>query len=246
MALLATDPRCTAGRTERAEKPPSMQAHDAEFNTQGLPKAFLHSLRTLFDILDDRKRGFVHISEIESRWQGAEAQDLPGGVLQSLRRVAPPHGCLTFERFLTGLRSSILNPDKAQPPNPHGFKVRPLGPSNGTNNNNNNKLPSRTRHHYNNRSRAGGFPTSGTKPCPGDVLSASYGNPSAHACTRSGRSLERVHVAPERALNRSDSVRVANPARRPARVQSVESIPVESYPKTSKSHVFACTPSLSD
>ncbi|KAG7261986.1 hypothetical protein CRUP_004925 [Coryphaenoides rupestris] len=95
-------------------------------STEGLPRAFLHSLRTLFDILDDGRRGFVHISEIESRWQGSpeegsqeeveeesrgQGQGLPRGVLAGLRRVAPPHGCLTFDRFVAGLRHSMLNPE---------------------------------------------------------------------------------------------------------------------------------------
>ncbi|XP_028571211.2 suppressor APC domain-containing protein 2 [Podarcis muralis] len=82
--------------------------------TEGLPQAFLHSLRTLFDILDDRRRGYVHLREIESRWlqQGSEAGELPRGVLEGLRRAAPASGYLTFERFVLGLRSSLLSPDK--------------------------------------------------------------------------------------------------------------------------------------
>uniref|UniRef100_A0A8C5FGG1 Suppressor APC domain-containing protein n=1 Tax=Gadus morhua TaxID=8049 RepID=A0A8C5FGG1_GADMO len=88
-----------------------MQPKESDYSTDGLPKAFLLSLRTLFDILDDGRRGFVHISEIEGRWQGADTQDLPGGVLECLRRAAPPHGCLTFQRFVAGLRYSMLNPD---------------------------------------------------------------------------------------------------------------------------------------
>ncbi|CAF99182.1 unnamed protein product [Tetraodon nigroviridis] len=90
-----------------------MQPKETEYSTNGLPKAFLHSLRTLFDILDDAGRGYVHISEIESRWQGADTRDLPGGVLSCLRRVTPPHGCLTFERFVAGLRYSMLNPENS-------------------------------------------------------------------------------------------------------------------------------------
>uniref|UniRef100_A0A8C3WY31 Suppressor APC domain containing 2 n=1 Tax=Catagonus wagneri TaxID=51154 RepID=A0A8C3WY31_9CETA len=79
--------------------------------TEGLPRAFLQSLRTLFDILDDRRRGFVHLREIESRWQGADARELPRGVLQGLRQVAPASGYLTFERFVAGLRTSLLSAD---------------------------------------------------------------------------------------------------------------------------------------
>ncbi|XP_063066458.1 suppressor APC domain-containing protein 2 isoform X2 [Engraulis encrasicolus] len=89
----------------------NMQPKETEFTTDGLPKAFLQSLRTLFDILDDGRRGYVHISEIEGRWQGAESQGLPSGVLECLWRVTPPHGCLTFERFVAGLRNSMLNPE---------------------------------------------------------------------------------------------------------------------------------------
>ncbi|NXI04319.1 SAPC2 protein, partial [Pachycephala philippinensis] len=57
--------------------------------TEGLPRVFLQSLRTLFDILDDRGRGYVHLREIESRWRGAEAQELPAGVMEGLRQAAP-------------------------------------------------------------------------------------------------------------------------------------------------------------
>ncbi len=125
-----------------SSKTANMQPKDTEFSTHGLPKAFLHSLRTLFDILDDGRRGYVHVSEIESRWRGAEARDLPAGVLESLRRVAPRHGCLTFERFVAGLRNAMFSPENGsrsialnhqQQLKPQQRSVRPLGPSNGTN-----------------------------------------------------------------------------------------------------------------
>ncbi|CAH2316857.1 Hypothetical predicted protein [Pelobates cultripes] len=105
-------------------------------STQGLPRAFLHSLRTLFDILDDRRRGSVHIQEIESRWQGAETRELPLGVLHCLRKVAPPDGYLTFDRFVLGLRTSMLNSQNREncqagaprgPCKGHGAKPAPLG-----------------------------------------------------------------------------------------------------------------------
>ncbi|KAH0615614.1 hypothetical protein JD844_005072 [Phrynosoma platyrhinos] len=74
-----------------------------------LPAAFLRSLRTLFDILDDRRRGFVPLREIESRWLEAEEAPLAlRGVLEGLRGAAAPDGRLTFERFLLGLRASLL------------------------------------------------------------------------------------------------------------------------------------------
>ncbi|XP_059721267.1 suppressor APC domain-containing protein 2 isoform X2 [Haemorhous mexicanus] len=75
--------------------------------TAGLPRVFLQSLRTLFDILDDRRRGYVHLREIESRWRGAEAQELPAGVMEGLRQAAPASGYLTFERFVLGLRAAL-------------------------------------------------------------------------------------------------------------------------------------------
>ncbi|NXQ53867.1 SAPC2 protein, partial [Anthoscopus minutus] len=81
--------------------------------TEGLPRVFLQSLRTLFDILDDRRRGYVHLREIESRWRGAEAQELPAGVMDGLRQAAPASGYLTFERFVLGLRAAL---PVAEPP----------------------------------------------------------------------------------------------------------------------------------
>lgn len=156
MALIQTDPNGLIIQSGARKDCPfiktaNMQPKDSEFSTQGLPKAFLHSLRTLFDILDDGRRGYVHLSEIESRWRGAEARDLPPGVLESLRRVAPHHGCLTFERFVAGLRYSMFNPENGSKPLASNHrqqlksqqragtgrslecKVRPLGPSNGLN-----------------------------------------------------------------------------------------------------------------
>uniref|UniRef100_A0A8D2IVZ0 Suppressor APC domain containing 2 n=1 Tax=Varanus komodoensis TaxID=61221 RepID=A0A8D2IVZ0_VARKO len=90
----------------------------------GLPRAFLQSLRPLFDILDDRRRGCVHLREIESRWRlppDGEGPALPPGVLEGLRRAAPPSGYLTFERFVLGLRASLpgpADPASTLPPGP--------------------------------------------------------------------------------------------------------------------------------
>lgn len=103
-----------------------------EPSTEGLPRAFLQSLRTLFDILDDRRRGYVHLREIESRWQGADTRELPCGVLEGLRQVAPASGYLTFERFVAGLRTSLLSADggprgPARAPTRGGCPARPGG-----------------------------------------------------------------------------------------------------------------------
>nr|XP_046230847.1 suppressor APC domain-containing protein 2 isoform X2 [Scatophagus argus] len=216
-------------------KTANMQPKETEYSTDGLPKAFLHSLRTLFDILDDGGRGYVHISEIESRWQGADTRDLPSGVLGCLRRVTPPHGCLTFERFVAGLRYSMLNPENsshfkaqaavhpqqaAKPPQKPAplstcsvgtrveNKVRPLGPSNVTN----------TQQH---RSRARpdqgtGFPECGPAP-----YSAGF--------EKSGRSLERSSVAPGGGCYRAEPGQVAKAAQpQQSRVRSIESLALES------------------
>ncbi|XP_036892707.1 suppressor APC domain-containing protein 2 [Sturnira hondurensis] len=118
-----------AAMAEPGRPPP---AASPEPSTEGLPRAFLQSLRTLFDILDDRRRGYVHLREIESRWQGADARELPRGVLEGLRRVAPASGYLTFERFVAGLRTSLLSADRgprggARAPARGGGPERPGG-----------------------------------------------------------------------------------------------------------------------
>ncbi|XP_045230029.2 suppressor APC domain-containing protein 2 isoform X1 [Macaca fascicularis] len=109
-----------AAMAERGRVPPPAPAP----GTEGLPRAFLQSLRTLFDILDDRRRGCVHLREIESRWQGTDARELPCGVLEGLRQVAPASGYLTFERFVAGLRTSLLSADGG-PRDPTRAPARP-------------------------------------------------------------------------------------------------------------------------
>ncbi|XP_058473728.1 suppressor APC domain-containing protein 2 isoform X1 [Solea solea] len=257
MALIATDRGCKLngtsaiygrtgtrkeaflGKTE-SFRSAKMQPKGTEYSTHGLPKAFLHSLRTLFDILDDAGRGFVHISEIESRWQGADTRDLPGGVLGCLRRVTPPHGCLTFERFVAGLRYSMLNPENnshfkaeaaenpQQKPAPLSacgggtrveIKVRPLGPSNVSNTqqqqqNRASSLQSRVR-----PEEGPGFPACGP---------ARYNNAGFE---RSGRSLERIPILPEGGCFRADQNHATKPTQpQQGRVRSSESLALESPP----------------
>ncbi|XP_023556238.1 suppressor APC domain-containing protein 2 [Octodon degus] len=108
---------------ERGRGPPAALTP----GTEGLPRAFLQSLRTLFDILDDRRRGYVHVREIESRWQGADARELPRGVLEGLRRAAPASGYLTFERFVAGLRTSLPGTEGG-PRDPARAPTRPGDP----------------------------------------------------------------------------------------------------------------------
>ncbi|XP_030626082.1 suppressor APC domain-containing protein 2 [Chanos chanos] len=264
MAVIATD--ISGNLSGLAHTCRTGGRNETEFTTDGLPKAFLHSLRTLFDILDDGKRGYVHISEIESRWQGAETQDLPSGVLDSLRRVAPSHGCLTFERFVAGLRYSMLHPEnnsvKTQPSTHHQnsysggskpqqhltnshrtsalsscgigirqceSKVRPLGPSNGTNIHRSraSSLHSRPRHH---EDPASGYMAANKHGEPAQYPSCSGG---VQRCNdtgyeRTGRSLERISVVPETAAYRSDSSRLGKKVHPPHRGRSIESLALES------------------
>ncbi|XP_048343673.1 suppressor APC domain-containing protein 2-like isoform X2 [Sphaerodactylus townsendi] len=90
-----------------------------------LPRPFLRSLRTLFEILDDQRSGTVHLSEIESRWgcggsgvtpQGdKERCQLPAGVLQALQQVAEPcGGYLSFPRLVAGLRIALLRAEEEE------------------------------------------------------------------------------------------------------------------------------------
>ena len=52
---------------------------------------------------------FCYISlEIENRWQDDGTKGLPKGVLDSLQKVTPPNGLLTFERFCAGLKICLL------------------------------------------------------------------------------------------------------------------------------------------
>lgn len=74
----------------------------------GLPKQFVTAMRTLFDIMDDKRSGLVNFADIENRWQDDGSKGLPKGVLESLRKVTPPNGMLTFERFCAGLKICLL------------------------------------------------------------------------------------------------------------------------------------------
>ncbi|PSN30904.1 hypothetical protein C0J52_18573 [Blattella germanica] len=74
----------------------------------GLPKQFVVAMRTLFDIMDDKRTGYVKFSEIEHRWQDDGTKGLPKGVIDSLQKVTPPNGMLSFERFCAGLKICLL------------------------------------------------------------------------------------------------------------------------------------------
>ncbi|XP_063608606.1 suppressor APC domain-containing protein 2-like [Penaeus indicus] len=109
----------------------------------GLPKPFVNAMRTLFDIMDDQRTGYVKFSEIERRWQDDGTQGMPRGVLGSLRKVTPPDGYLSFERFCAGLQISLLRnkmddpsssscgnsmPAKPGPPPTKSSSISSMGP----------------------------------------------------------------------------------------------------------------------
>lgn len=73
-----------------------------------LPKQFVNAMRTLFDIMDDKHTGYVNFSDIENRWQDDGSKGLPKGVIESLRKVTPTNGMLSFERFCAGLKICLL------------------------------------------------------------------------------------------------------------------------------------------
>ncbi|GFO06036.1 hypothetical protein PoB_003254100 [Plakobranchus ocellatus] len=73
-----------------------------------LPKQFLSSLRILFDILDENRTGLIRLQDIESRWSDDGVRGLPPGVVDGLRKVTPPNGLLSFDRFVAGLKLVLV------------------------------------------------------------------------------------------------------------------------------------------
>lgn len=58
---------------------------DSSVTFDGLPKTFISAMRTLFDIMADKRTGHVRFADIEKRWQ--EGSDgMPLGVIDSLRK----------------------------------------------------------------------------------------------------------------------------------------------------------------
>lgn len=88
-----------------------------------LPKQFVSAMRTLFDIMDDKRTGYVNFSDIENRWQDDGSKGLPKGVIDSLRKVTPPNGMLSFERFCAGLKICLLR-NQVEQRNQTGLKQR--------------------------------------------------------------------------------------------------------------------------
>ncbi|ESO94964.1 hypothetical protein LOTGIDRAFT_215123 [Lottia gigantea] len=79
---------------------------------------FISSLRVLFEILDEKRAGYVRFSDIELRWNEEGVRGLPYGVLDALRKVVPPNGCLTFEQFVSGLKLALVTSAKQKEKGP--------------------------------------------------------------------------------------------------------------------------------
>lgn len=98
-----------------------------------LPKPFVTAMRTLFDVMDDKRTGYVRLSDIEKRWheenRSATGGGLPNGVVDSLRKVTPANGLLTFERFCAGLRICLLRHDSSKRSHPHNNVPKASRPS---------------------------------------------------------------------------------------------------------------------
>ncbi|KAH8252659.1 hypothetical protein KR032_001111 [Drosophila birchii] len=84
------------------------QPQPQSLDMDALPKQFVLSMKKLFDILDDKQSGYVRFTDIEKGWQDDGSKGLPRGVLDSLRRVTPTSGLLSFERFCAGLKLCLL------------------------------------------------------------------------------------------------------------------------------------------
>ncbi|KAL5011518.1 hypothetical protein ScPMuIL_010069 [Solemya velum] len=78
-----------------------------------LPSQFTKSLRILFDILDEEKCGLVRLCDIESRWHEEGVHGLPSGVIDTLRKVTPTSGYLSFGDFVNGLKIALFKRDQA-------------------------------------------------------------------------------------------------------------------------------------
>lgn len=78
---------------------------------EGLPVKFVSAMRTLFDILDEQKSGFIALADFEMYMRREREEDgsaVPLGIVESLRKVTPSSGQLSFERFCAGLKICLL------------------------------------------------------------------------------------------------------------------------------------------
>ncbi|XP_071449890.1 suppressor APC domain-containing protein 2 [Hetaerina americana] len=90
----------------------------------GLPTQFVLAMRTLFDIMDDKNTGYVQFSDIENRWRDDGTKGLPKGVIESLKKVTPPNGLISFNHFCTGLKICLLQNQAENARSPSSSKVQ--------------------------------------------------------------------------------------------------------------------------
>lgn len=109
-SLISTNSSClsSSSSTNTSCSLNSHTSNSCSSPLENLPKKFVSSMRTLFDIMDDKRTGFVRLSDIEARWQDDGSKGLPQGVIDCLRRVTPVSGMLSFERFCAGLKICLL------------------------------------------------------------------------------------------------------------------------------------------
>lgn len=65
-------------------------------------------------IIHSCEPGVRFVLEIENRWRDDGTKGLPRGVIESLRKVTPVNGLLSFERFCTGLKICLLKNQKVE------------------------------------------------------------------------------------------------------------------------------------
>lgn len=64
---------------------------------------------------------WFYFQEIENRWQDDGTKGLPKGVIDSLQKVTPPNGLLSFERFCAGLKICLLR-NQVESARPQGLQ----------------------------------------------------------------------------------------------------------------------------
>ena len=84
-----------------------------------LPPEFIKYMRTLFDILDENKTGFVRLSDIEACWgkRNGDSTLQTTKALQYLRQVTPTNGLLSFDRLCMGFGNALHSKDGVAIPN---------------------------------------------------------------------------------------------------------------------------------
>ena len=77
----------------------------AHHTTSGLSDHLTKILRTFFDLFDEQKSGFVNLCDI----QHEIVQTIPmTGLLESLQKVTNSEGKISYERFLAGVKMTML------------------------------------------------------------------------------------------------------------------------------------------